>query len=291
MTFKRFLTVLLMALLGPAAAAQAQSDKLSLFVGEPDGHGGVWQKLEIVEAASFDAVPHVTGAPFLAHAVTEFTQVLGDGNRIERRYESLIARDGRGRTRREEEIVLVGPLATPGPAPKLVTIVDPDGNVSFTLDERLRVAHRNQLAIAFNGESAKIARRAAPGAPAAVAKKLEADADSARITTESLGRRTIEGVMAEGSRTTSTIPAGAVGNLQPIEIVSDRWFSPELQMPVLISRRDPRVGDTVYRLINVVRAEPPAHLFTVPLDYEIREGKLAVWKIFELKSTNAWKKK
>jgi hypothetical protein len=40
-------------------------------------------------------------------------------------------------------------------------------------------------------------------------------------------------------------------------------------MAVLITRRDPRSGDTVYRLTNIVRAEPPPDLFTVPPDYRV----------------------
>ena len=52
-------------------------------------------------------------------------------------------------------------------------------------------------------------------------------------------------------------------------MVTERWFSKELQMAVLITRRDPRAGDTVYRLTNIVRAEPPPDLFTVPPDYRV----------------------
>jgi hypothetical protein len=60
----------------------------------------------------------------------------------------------------------------------------------------------------------------------------------------------------------------------PIEVVSERWYSRELQMAVLITRKDPRSGDSVYRLHNIVRTEPPADLFTVPTDYEVRDGQL-----------------
>jgi len=45
---------------------------------------------------------------------------------------------------------------------------------------------------------------------------------------------------------------------------------------VLITRRDPRAGETVYRLTNIVRAEPNDSLFTVPPDYELRDGRLGV---------------
>src|SRR5688572_18664871 len=56
---------------------------------------------KITESAPIEVTP-VKNAPFSAQAVTEFTQTLGDGNRIERRYESSVARDSRGRSRREE---------------------------------------------------------------------------------------------------------------------------------------------------------------------------------------------
>jgi hypothetical protein len=88
--------------------------------------------------------------------------------------------------------------------------------------------------------------------------------------------------MAEGTRTTSTIAAGAIGNLMPIEVVTERWYSRELQMAVLISRKDPRSGDSVYRLRNIIRTEPPADLFMVPSDYEIRGGQLGGFNIKKL---------
>ena len=95
------------------------------------------------------------------------------------------------------------------------------------------------------------------------------NAASHTLIVEPLGTRQIEGVSAEGTRMTTTIPAGQIGNLNPINVVSERWFSKELQMAVLITRRDPRSGDTVYRLTNIVRTEPPPDLFTVPSDYRI----------------------
>ena len=84
----------------------------------------------------------IRDSPFSAEAVTEFTQTLGDGNRIERRYASSLARDSRGRTRRQEEIAMVGPLAVNGPAPRLVTIHDPEAGLDYAtrllkLKERL----------------------------------------------------------------------------------------------------------------------------------------------------------
>jgi hypothetical protein len=93
------------------------------------------------------------------------------------------------------------------------------------------------------------------------------------VKTEALGRQLIEGVPADGTRTTMTIPAGQIGNDQPIHIVTETWYSPELQTMVLSKRSDPRSGETIFRLTNISRAEPPRTMFDVPVDYKITEGQ------------------
>jgi hypothetical protein len=89
--------------------------------------------------------------------------------------------------------------------------------------------------------------------------------------TEKLEARSFDGVQAEGSRTTTTLPAGEIGNEQPIQIVDERWYSPELQVVVMTRHSDPRYGETTYRLTNISRAEPAAALFQVPSDYTVKE--------------------
>lgn len=259
--------------------------------------------VKITESTPIE-VTTVKNAPFAAQAVTEFTQTLGDGNRIERRYQSSVARDSRGRTRREEEIALIGPLATANAAaPRLVTIVDADAGVTYTLDEGQRIAYRNLAAGDKKGvaELTKLVERLKSGD--AVAKgnggrgtladvkkaelALQQKQDSSgQVTVQDLGSRTIEGVRAQGTRTTTTIAAGTIGNVRPIEIVSERWFSSELQMPVLVTRRDPRNGETIYRLTNILRGEVQDGLFTVPPGYEVKDGNL---KFKLLDSTKAKK--
>jgi len=85
------------------------------------------------------------------------------------------------------------------------------------------------------------------------------------IRTEELGTRDFEGVSAEGTRRTTTIPAYAIGNERPIEIVYERWFSKELGLVVYSKNTDPRFGEQTYRLTSIVRAEPDPSLFAVPL--------------------------
>lgn len=94
----------------------------------------------------------------------------------------------------------------------------------------------------------------------------------AEAKTEKLDARSVEGVQAEGTRITTTIPAGDIGNEQPIQIVDERWYSPELQVVVMTRHSDPRFGETTYRLTGIQRGEPNASLFQVPSDYTVKEG-------------------
>ncbi len=70
------------------------------------------------------------------------------------------------------------------------------------------------------------------------------------------------------------IPAGAIGNEQPIRVVSEQWWSPDLNLIVLTKFSDPRSGETTFRLTNVSRAEPDRGLFIVPPDYTVKESKI-----------------
>jgi hypothetical protein len=76
----------------------------------------------------------------------------------------------------------------------------------------------------------------------------------------------------QGTRTTRTIPAGRIGNENPIVITTEKWYSPDLQTVVSLTRTDPRFGTTTYQLTSINRADPPQSLFIVPQDYTIKSG-------------------
>jgi hypothetical protein len=95
---------------------------------------------------------------------------------------------------------------------------------------------------------------------------------------ESLGVQIFEGVPAEVTRFTVTIPAGMEGNDQPFDIVSERWYSPDLQILLMGKRSDPRTGEMIYRLTNISRAELARSLFEAPADFTIKEEKVELRK-------------
>ncbi|HEX5084039.1 MAG TPA: TonB family protein [Blastocatellia bacterium] len=91
--------------------------------------------------------------------------------------------------------------------------------------------------------------------------------------TENLGKRKIEGVECEGTRAVTTMPPGAIGNERPIETASETWYSPELQMTILSKRSDPRFGESIYQVTNIIRSEPEAALFQIPPDYTVIDSR------------------
>jgi len=91
--------------------------------------------------------------------------------------------------------------------------------------------------------------------------------------TEALGKQMIEGVNADGTRFSTTLETGAVGNDRPIQMVNERWYSSELQTVIMTKHSDPRTGEEIFRLTNVSRTEPGADLFQVPANYQLQDRK------------------
>jgi hypothetical protein len=222
----------------------------------------------------------VKGAPYSANAVYETNQALADGNRIHRTTTVRIYRDGEGRTRREQSFSALAPPA-PASVAEAVFIMDPVAGVNYVLDQQRRTVHKSATGKRPTrhepgGSPSDAVRRPAPAPDIAglphdrKAKPAGHTASTSNVKKEDLGTRTIEGVQALGSRTVTTIPAGEIGNERPIEIVSERWYSPDLQVVVLSRHNDPRMGEITYRLTSVSRTEPPHSLFEPPADYTSR---------------------
>lgn len=204
----------------------------------------------------------VKGSPFSAVAVSETTQTLADGNRIHRSTSVAMFRDSEGRFRREVTLPAIGPLAASGKSPQFISISDPVAGARYMLHPEDKTAHKFSIRARDEQFHGYAFQKRVPGP--------EADGN---LKTEQLGTQMIEGVSVEGTRLTRTIPAGQIGNEKPIEIVSERWYSSDLQMAVMTKRSDPRFGTTTYQLTNIQRTEPSASLFQLPSDYTVEEGR------------------
>jgi hypothetical protein len=243
------------------------------------------KEMEVISIGGAVMGSAVKNAPYSAVEVTENTQMLGDGNRIHRENQVPVYRDSEGRLRRET-------------SPDQIMIWDPVANTSYILNPRTQTARKMPLGmnyfysgpqmtkfntgrtIAFQTGSGitgapagdKVFTRSLDGGPMQV--QVFGTERKLAPKSESLGKQMIEGVNAEGTRTTTMLDAGAIGNDRPIQISSESWYSTELQTLVKSVHSDPRTGEEVFRLINVSRAEPPSTLFQVPGEYQIVDQKL-----------------
>ena len=128
-------------------------------------------------------------------------------------------------------------------------------------------------------DAAEIGPRIGPMIAGAVSGALADGQWAAKAVSRELGTRDFDGVKAEGKQRSYEIPAGEVGNRNPIVVADETWYSPELQVTVYAKHSDPRSGDYVYRLEGLRRGEPDAALFAVPSDYQVREpGRRAAGK-------------
>jgi hypothetical protein len=270
--------------------AQSHTGASTITMRHVDGQGAT---LTFVTSEMGFESKVVKGVPFTADTQTEFAQTLSNGQKIYRKSVTALARDSEGRTRREQTIDAVGLYG--GTPHQTIFINDPVAGVNYVLDPANRVATKTFIAsltwigeIGAGAETVHVTSDRSVGATTArktivmdgintgagkvVASTTTTISHPEHSRTESLGTMTIEGITVEGTRSIETIPAGSIGNDTPIEIISEKWYSPELGMVVKSTRVDPMAGDNTYQLLNIRRAEPPASLFQVPSDYTIKEG-------------------
>ena len=221
----------------------------------PDGRGrgpGFRPDFGTMSAWPASRTP-VTGAPYSALQTTQFQQTLEGGNQISRQEQSKVFRDREGRVRTERTFTPHGSTT----AQTMVTIFDPVGGYFYALDPSRSTAFKNSLPPAPSGQAGRGGHGRAPGS-------------GAEQQRENLPTQVVNGVPANGTRITQTIPAGAIGNAQPIQIVREVWVSVDLKVPVMIKSTDPRFGTTVMQLTNIVQSEPEAALFQVPSNYSVK---------------------
>jgi hypothetical protein len=231
----------------------------------------------------------VTGAPYSAKIVTESVQPFPDGNSITHTSTSTVYRDAQGRTRREQNINIVGPSQVSGSPIQFITIDDPVSGVRYTLNPNKMTA--TQFATSGAAGSLPVKVLDNPNGSAVITYSISGDGlggggggrdgsvsvmspeiSTDSVTTESLGADTMQGLSVLGTRVTRTIPAGQIGNAQPILIITDKWYSQDLQIEVKTVHSDPRTGTTTTTVTNLSRSEPSPSLFTVPPGYTISTG-------------------
>ncbi|HZX28866.1 MAG TPA: hypothetical protein VFF16_17465 [Telluria sp.] len=206
-------------------------------------------------------------ATYILHPEDKTATKVGDGREMAERARAM-AEKGRERAelareraeKRIEELRKEGKLGDREFVIKRVERVDGEPGKSME-DVRIRVMKD------FEGKAPEMAARIGP-----VIAHAFGDMKYARnATTKDLGTKDISGVKATGKLRSYEIPAGEMGNKNPIVVADETWYSPDLQVTVYQKHSDPRSGERVYRLENLKRDEPAAALFAVPSDYKVKD--------------------
>jgi len=263
---------------------------------------------EVAARASFERA--LKGAPYSAETIVEGSQTLADGNKITSKTTGRVYRDSEGRTRREEDrkngttsISISDPVAgfsySLDPVDKIawrtaiggatatlnkletgqqaglvrkvepVRTTAPDGSTVIANQVTLVESSRAEAEKIQVEQARAVGTGGARGAGGGYAAIMPATRGGAAASTP-LEHKVVDGLAVEGRSTTTMIPAGQVGNDQPITILDEQWRSSDLNVLVTSRHVDPRSGESSYKLLNVVRAEPDASLFMVPPDYTVK---------------------
>ena len=261
---KRQLVITAALTLNMSVGAHAQPPDLSRWLAQID-----WTKGRAISDAFGNQT--VTGKPFSATEDRHSVQVLGNGTRIESSESNRLYRDNDGRTRVED--IMSG----------LISIADPVAGFRVELDPKTKIAQRtfflrtpSSLALRQYGTRVELNQpggRGRGGVPASGSDSTpERGPNTAGMPTENLGMQMVNGVWAQGTRTTTTIPKGQIGNDREIKVITEQWFSNDLNLLVKSVNSDPRFGDTIYQLTKIVQTAPDSSLFQIPADYNTTTG-------------------
>ena len=243
-----FVGVLVSGVVGLARPCAGQLSGVESSSGTVEPRTGFISGSLTMEPGLMRMGPPITGAPYSGEMETERIQTSNDGTHINQKRElSRLYRDSQGRTRTERLLSPPWQSSAKEEQPRLVQIYDPVAGYNYTLDPRKLIAVRMVVetlgARPENPPKSLQTGNADPkppssGLPSAGPISLRKN----NMQRESLGTQTIDGIEAEGWRTTITIPAGAMGNDKPITHVCETWPATELKVLVLSKCSDPRSG-------------------------------------------------
>ncbi len=205
------------------------------------------------ETISSIYIPPLANSPFSATVVMEVSQTLEDGSTITLYNQRAVMRDGAGRIFQERR-TLVPKNGTKQPEPWRIEISDPASHQKYFCELQQRVCELSGYFV--------------PTAPALPpAGNLPAGRGAMRR--ESLGSSLLSGVEAVGSRETTVLNPGAVGNDRPLSLTHEFWYSPRLGINLVEKRSDPRHGTVTITVNNISLSEPDAGYFGVPTGFTV----------------------
>ncbi len=198
-------------------------------------------------------IPSIPEIPFTAKVVVTWNRPLVGGGTVSRKYYTLVARDAQGRVRREIRGFVAADSAEEPPL-RSFTILDP---ISGTRT----ICTKARMTCATSAFDANLA----------LTEDAAAHSNGSR---ESLGRHTIEGLPATGTRETVSNVSGPRGNSRLAVSRTEAWYSPDLHIDLSVTRTDPQLGVVTLQVTEIVQGEPDSTWFDIPGGYTVKSGKM-----------------
>jgi hypothetical protein len=198
-------------------------------------------------------LPPVPRAPFTSNVTAEWTKVLEDGSTLTVQNHRLVVRDGAGRIYQERRR-LIPRDSQAEPDLERIEISDPSTHKKYFCRPAAHVCNLTD----YSGPESASAQ------PVGVGEDMYGT-----LTREDLGKTSVNGVEAIGTRETRTLNPGAIGNDRVISIVKEIWYSPQLGINVSVKRVDPRHGTQIINVTDISQGEPDSKLFAVPPGYTV----------------------
>jgi hypothetical protein len=199
--------------------------------------------------------------PYTAEFKTTRVKTLADGSTITHESTEVLARDSHGRTYNLSSSISQNEEQTVHTS---INISDPVAKTHtfwFVPGQRVTVVNT------FDAGAAS----APCGVNTTVAMPQATEERTVKPTREDLGKQTFQGIEARGNRTTTSFPAGAIGNSEPLLRTDEVWFSSTPGLSGINVRQvndDPQTGKTTRELVKFTQGEPDLTLFQPPDGYE-----------------------
>src|SRR5258708_10752965 len=199
-------------------------------------------------------IPSLPNAPFTATVNTEWIRQLPDGSTITLKNHRAIARDAAGRIFQERR-----------------ALVPDDGETQSGITQieiSAPVTHDLYICMPY-GRTCQV-EAVSPPAPLSYTPTGKAHAARGSSSeSQDLGKQSIVGLETVGTRETTSIPTGTIGNNSPLLSKREFWFSPQLGVNLISKRLDPFSGTQIFEVSDITLGEPDAKLFEVPSGFKI----------------------
>jgi hypothetical protein len=200
----------------------------------------------------------VAGRPFSAKDNIKWTRSREDGSTFTTYLFSTVARDSQGRIYREHRHLVSGSTYQQF-VQEYFVLLDPIAHTRTACTPNTR-----QCVISVYRASKTFVP--SPDRPH--------DDGPGSLSREGLGEDVIDDLHVVGTRETLSIPPSTVGNPQPRVAIREFWYSPDLQVNLSVTRRDPRIGTQVLQLVDLSRREPDPAMFQVPDGFVVQDTRI-----------------